>query len=82
MFFGTIEIRLEFFISFNSSSSLSRDQIYLRGRDATDQEILMRERQLRVPLSYRDHLLVHVDFQQYRQLVRLSASPADSRTRC
>ena len=46
--FGEIDIRLfrGFFLSFDADSSLIRDQIYLPRRGATDQEILVRQRQL------------------------------------
>ena len=48
VFFGDVEIRLfrGFFLSLNGSSSLIRDQIYLPRRDASDEEILVRQRQL------------------------------------
>ena len=46
--FGEIDIRLfrGFFLNFEGHSSLIRDQIYLPRRDATDSEILVRQRQL------------------------------------
>lgn len=46
--FGEIDIRLfrGFFLNFEGHSSLIRDQIYLPRRNATDSEILVRQRQL------------------------------------
>ena len=48
VFFGEIEIRLfrGFFLSIEGESSSIRDQIFLPRRDATDEEILVRQRQL------------------------------------
>ncbi len=45
---GELEIRLfrGFFLNLNGGSGLIRDQIYLPGRGATDEEILVRQRQL------------------------------------
>jgi hypothetical protein len=45
---GELEIRLfrGFFLNMNGGSGLIRDQIYLPGRGATDEEILVRQRQL------------------------------------
>ncbi len=45
---GELEVRLfrGFFLNLNGESSLIRDQIYLPGRGATDEEILVRQRQL------------------------------------
>jgi hypothetical protein len=55
VFFGDVEIRLfrGFFLSLNGSSSLIRDQIYLPRRDATDEEILVRQRQLSTDYEWR-----------------------------
>ena len=55
VFFGDLEIRLfrGFFLNINGSSSLLRDQIYLPRRDATDQEILVRQRQLATDYEWR-----------------------------
>ena len=60
--FGDLEIRLfrGFFLNLNGHSALIRDQIYLPGRGATDQEVLVKQRQLatdfewsfRVGISY------------------------------
>ena len=46
--YGEIDIRLfrGFFLRIDADSSLIRDQIYLPRRDATDAEILVRQRQL------------------------------------
>ena len=46
--YGELDIRLfrGFFLRFDADSSLIRDQIYLPRRDATDAEILVRQRQL------------------------------------
>ena len=53
--FGDIEIRLfrGFFLSLNGNSSLIRDQIYLPRRDASDEEILVRQRQLATDYEWR-----------------------------
>ena len=50
--YGELDIRLfrGFFLRFDADSSLIRDQIYLPRRDATDAEILVRQRQL--PTDY------------------------------
>jgi len=45
---GELELRLfrGFFLNLNGGSGLIRDQIYLPGRGATDEEVLVRQRQL------------------------------------
>ena len=55
VFFGDLEIRLVrgFFLNLNGNSSLIRDQIYLPRRDATDEEILVRQRQLATDYEWR-----------------------------
>jgi hypothetical protein len=55
VFFGDLEVRLfrGFFLNLNGSSSLIRDQIYLPRRDATDEEILVRQRQLATDFEWR-----------------------------
>lgn len=53
--FGDIEIRLFKGLSLNMDGSVSRirDQLYLRAGDATDEEILLRRRQLATSYRYR-----------------------------
>ena len=55
VFLGDLEIRLSrgFFLSINGNSSLIRDQIFLPRRDATDEEILVRQRQLATDYEWR-----------------------------
>ena len=55
VFLGDLEIRLfrGFFLSINGNSSLIRDQIFLPRRDATDEEILVRQRQLATDYEWR-----------------------------
>ena len=55
VFDGDIEIRLfrGFFLSLNGQSSLIRDQVYLPRRDATNEEILVRQRQLATDYEWR-----------------------------
>ena len=62
--FGDIEIRLfrGFFLSLNGNSSLIRDQIYLPRRDASDQEILVRQRQLATDYEWRFRIGITYSF--------------------
>ena len=55
VFVGDLEIRLfrGFFLSINGNSSLIRDQIFLPRRDANDEEILVRQRQLETDYEWR-----------------------------
>ena len=64
VFFGDVEIRLfrGFFLSLNGSSSLIRDQIYLPRRDATDEEILVRQRQLATDYEWRFRIGITYSF--------------------
>lgn len=64
VFFGDLEIRLfrGFFLSLNGSSSLIRDQIYLPRRDATDEEILVRQRQLATDYEWRFRIGITYSF--------------------
>ena len=53
--FGNLDIRLfrGFFLNLSGNGSLIRDQIYLPRRDATDEEILVRQRQLATDYEWR-----------------------------
>ena len=53
--FGDLDIRLfrGFFLNLSGNGSLIRDQIYLPRRDATDEEILVRQRQLATDYEWR-----------------------------
>jgi hypothetical protein len=94
---GDIEIRLfkGFELEIGGSYSRIRDQIYLPKGEATDEEVLVRRRQLatgyRYAVEFRRELLVRFHLQQHRQpaderqergvLHRLEISPADRTTR-
>ena len=62
--FGDLEIRLfrGFFLNLNGNSSLIRDQIYLPARGATDEEILVRQRQLATDFEWRFRIGITYSF--------------------
>ena len=64
VFFGDLDVRLfrGFFLNLNGSSSLIRDQIYLPARDATDEEILVRQRQLATDYEWRFRIGITYSF--------------------
>ena len=51
-----------FFLSINGNSSLIRDQIYLPRREATDEEILVRQRQLATDYEWRLRIRIIYSF--------------------
>ncbi len=64
VFFADLEIRLfrGFFLNLNGNSSLIRDQIYLPARGATDEEILVRQRQLATDYEWRFRIGITYSF--------------------